>query len=62
MQRDDEIIHLQLSLQAIKQRLIQDLEALESRLARMAPDEAPTGIPSNPAQRKKFYRDQLSKI
>jgi hypothetical protein len=36
--------------------LIQDLEALECRLARMAPDDAPTGIPSNPALRKQFYR------
>jgi len=43
-------------LQALKKRLIQDLEALECRLARMAPDDAPTGIPSNPALRKQFYR------
>jgi hypothetical protein len=37
-----------------KLRTVNDF--LYAGLARMAPDDAPTGIPSNPALRKQFYR------
>ena len=62
MQRSEEVRDLQLSLKAIRSRLNQDLDEVEARLARLAPDVEQTDLPKNPAARASLYESVLSQI
>lgn len=63
MADQSELILIKQSLVAIRQRVNEDLDALEAALDRQLPAEQPRReVPANRSARRSFYKDRLANI
>lgn len=60
MDKNQDLVLIKQSLRAIRQRINEDLDALEAKVDCLLPDEKPRRrVPSTKAARKDFYRNIL---